>query len=121
LHQTQQEVFGPPQELTASEGSRLRVVLLTPAIFHNGSAPDKILGARVVASAVGRPEVSSGWDYKRKRPKSSRRMASARSVYWVDLGDVPKRDWIERAWMQNISDDEQERRDGFGLAVVGVA
>ncbi|HWS83159.1 MAG TPA: hypothetical protein VN207_02760, partial [Ktedonobacteraceae bacterium] len=41
-------------------------------------------------------------------------------------------DWIQRTWMQcisddvkkdsrdNISDDQQDRRDGFGLAVLGV-
>jgi hypothetical protein len=28
--------------------------------------------------------------------------------------------WLEKVWWKEISDDEQDRRDGFGLAVVGV-
>ena len=28
--------------------------------------------------------------------------------------------WVDATWMQCISDEEQDRRDGFGLAVLGV-
>jgi len=28
--------------------------------------------------------------------------------------------WVEAHWFKNISSNDQDRRDGFGLAVVGV-
>lgn len=121
VRRSSQAVVGVPDEIMAEGGRRLRVILLTPAVFRTGSVPKEILGARTVAAVVGRPEVSSGWDYNLGRPKPSRRMAPAGSVYWVDLGDMPVGDWIERVWMRNISDDQRDCRDGFGLAVVGVA
>lgn len=100
-------------------GGRARVVLLTPALFREGAVPTTLLGARVRAAAVGRPQVVSGWDLAAGGPKPARRMAPAGSVYWVDVpNDVAG--WLERAHWGCVSDDEQDRRDGFGLAVVGV-
>lgn len=108
-----------PEGFQAKNG-RLRVVLLTPAVFEAGSMPDRIAGARVVAAAVGRPQVISGWDYALNKPKPSRRMVPAGSVYWVEPEQDPTK-WAEDHWMHCVSDGEQDRRDGFGLCVVGVA
>ena len=111
-----------PQKMAIDDAQKLRVVLLTPAIFKLGAVPKTIHGARVLAAVVPRPEVISGWDFVTRKPKPTRRMAPAGSVYWVE---VPKggvaRDWAKEVWMTNVSDEEQDRRDGFGLAVVGVA
>jgi CRISPR-associated protein Cmr3 len=99
-------------------GTRARVILLTPAIFGDGAVPFELAGARVVAAKVDRPEVVSGWDFETNRPKPTRRMAPAGSVYWVD---VPNDSWARNLWLSSVSHDEQDRRDGFGTAVVGAA
>jgi CRISPR-associated protein Cmr3 len=99
-------------------GARARVLLATPAIFAKGAVPQTVLGARVIAARVDRPDVVSGWSFEHRAPKPTRRLAPAGSVYWVE---VPDDAWARRVWMSNVSDDEQDRRDGFGLALVGAA
>ncbi len=106
----------PPWLNELRKGARARVVLATPAIFAVGAAPEAIEGARVTCFRVDRPEVVSGWSFERRAPKPTRRMAPAGSVYWVE---VPDDDWARRVWMTNVSDHPQDRRDGFGLALVG--
>jgi len=109
-----------PQDFP-EEGERLRVLLVTPALFEGGHAPERLLGAEVLAAAVGRYEVVTGWDLDRQAPKRSRRMAPAGSVYWVRVPEgQTARDWARAAWMRPVSDDAQDRRDGFGLCLVGV-
>lgn len=103
-----------------SGGRGARVLLLTPAIFQQGGVPETIAGAPVVAAAVGRPQTISGWDMVQGGPKPVRRMAPAGSVYWVDLAERDATAWAEEVHMRAISDDAQDRRDGFGLAAVGV-
>ncbi len=108
--------------------TRLRLVLLTPAHFEAGALPTRLLQStqelslRLRAALVGRPETVSGWDFAKGCPKKTRRLVSAGSVYWLELeGSVKARtQWIEEAWMRNVSDGEQDCRDGFGLAVIGV-
>jgi CRISPR-associated protein Cmr3 len=111
-----------PDELSLGSERLARVILLTPALFNERYAPDTLGGAPVVACAVPRAEVISGWDLARGGAKPTRRMAPAGSVYWVRL--EPKQDaraWVRDMWMQCVSDKEQDRRDGFGLCVVGRA
>jgi CRISPR-associated protein Cmr3 len=113
-----------PPAGVGTRGQRLRVVLLTPAIFENGAVPERIADAKVVAAAVGRPQVISGWDMVRntegveRGEKATRRMAPAGSVYWVEV-DGNARAWAERTWMTCVSDVKQDQLDGFGLCVVG--
>ncbi|RKX58871.1 MAG: type III-B CRISPR module-associated protein Cmr3, partial [Thermodesulfobacteriota bacterium] len=40
--------------------------------------------ARLVAAAINRAEVVSGWDLARHRPKPAQRVAPVGSVYWFD-------------------------------------
>ena len=113
------ELIAPPKWLgSLRRNDRARVLLCTPAIFANGALPKSIAGARVITARVDRPEVVSGWDFAENAPKPTRRMAAAGSVYWVE---VPDDVWAERVWCSNVSDNEQAQRDGFGLALVGVA
>jgi CRISPR-associated protein Cmr3 len=112
--------------------ARVRVSLLTPAIFEEGFRPGKGEGqllqerhgvkVSLAAALVPRPETISGWDLEARGPKKSRRVVSAGSVYWIDLDGAPldRLRWAEEVMMTNVSDGEQDRRDGFGLAVVGV-
>ena len=60
----------------------------------------------------------SGWDYKEGKPKPTRRLVPAGSVFFLkDIQDVDE--FIASVWMSNVSDGAQNRRDGFGLAVLG--
>ena len=120
--------------------SACRVVLMTPACFAQGFHPTWLLqggpGVHVElhAAVVGRPQVISGWDMNayngvnkrgedlpRGKPKATRRLAPAGSVYFLKLtGEEAAIDaWITTIWMQNISDAPQDRLDGFGLAALG--
>lgn len=112
-----------------------RVILLTPALFQDGFAP-KWIGresVRVVAAAVQRPQIVSGWDFqlvkasdgslRQKGPKPNRRMAPAGSVYWVELPNgLNIAEWLDSVWMKCLTNQmtQQDPRDGFGLCVVGV-
>lgn len=110
-----------------------RVVLLTPAHFTAGFYPEWLLQPQhsvtpqLIAAAVGRAQVVSGWDYESRQPKPTRRLAPAGSVYFLKLsGDEKNVDqWIDAIWMNCVSDDDergnpaQTRMDGFGLAALG--
>lgn len=110
----------------------VRVVLLTPAIFAAGWKPGEAEGQLLAsrdgvkvtldAAIVPRPETISGWDFAKNGPKATRRVVSSGSVFWLKLeGDGEARaKWAEGVWMQNVSDDAQDRRDGYGLAALGV-
>jgi CRISPR-associated protein Cmr3 len=95
---------------------------------------------RLRAVACNRYQVISGWDAAHQRPdpdrpgrtirgqpKKTRRLATAGTVYHINLdaepgepGNTAIATWLEKIWMHNISDDPQDRRDGFGLVAVGV-
>jgi CRISPR-associated protein Cmr3 len=109
---------------------RARLLLLTPAIFENGYLPGWSGGswplggdveATVRAAAVPRPAILSGWNLETGRPKPTRRLAAAGSVYFLELQgtDEAIHQWCDAAWLGCVSDDEQDRRDGFGLAALG--
>jgi CRISPR-associated protein Cmr3 len=105
-----------------------RLALATPAVFRQGHLPKWIcqntpgLKVAIVAAAVPRYRAVSGWDAKKGTQKASRRLAPAGSVYFLSLeGDEPAiQQFIDSVWMKMVSDDEQDRRDGFGLALLGV-
>lgn len=104
-----------------------RLVLLTPAFFEGGFEPtwlrqaDNGISAELKAIAVGRAQVISGWDFLLKRPKVTRRLTPAGSVLFLNLqGEGDLDEWITKMWMQCVSDDTQDRLDGFGLAALGV-
>lgn len=117
---------------------RARLMLLTPALFEGGALPGwsganwplgGALQATVRAAAAPRHEVVSGWDLAasngegkpKGRPKPTRRLVPAGSVYFLELqgSETDLQDWCENTWLACVSDGEQDRRDGFGLAVLG--
>ncbi len=111
-----------PEKKFPKDQRLLRVVLLTPAIFAQGFRPKDPPDATLVAAAVGRPQVISGWDMETQAPKATRRMAPAGSVYWFQLNDnTDPVAWAKQRWLRSLCDDEQDQRDGFGLCAVGVA
>jgi CRISPR-associated protein Cmr3 len=105
-----------------------RLILLTPARFSDGYRPAWLLGAQhgvqpqLQACVVPRPQVVSGWDLKAGGPRPTRRLAPAGSVYFLKLDATDAAAiaaWIDAIWMHNVSDESQDRLDGFGLAALG--
>lgn len=105
-----------------------RLLLATPALFKAGYLPEWVkthtpgVGVTIQAAAVPRGTAVSGWDFEKSKQKPSRRLAPAGSVYFLKLEGEPEAisKFVDAVWLQNISDDEQDRRDGFGLALLGV-
>ena len=133
LVQLQRQEGAPPQPTdnlirAIVRDRRARILLLTPAIFAKGWRPEWILeerdGLRVQlrAGTVRRPLSISGWNFARRRPKPARRAVPAGATYFLSFeGEEDAiESYVRRHWWQTISDDAQDRRDGFGLAVFGV-
>lgn len=106
----------------------LRCVLTTPAVFTDGwrprwlftDSPLAAAGPRLVAAAVGNPVAVSGWDHVTGGPKPARRLAPAGSVLFIQLDRPLSPDELSALWLSSISDNDQDRRDGFGVAMWGV-
>lgn len=104
-----------------------RLLLATPAIFEQGYLPKWIcnsvpgLTIKIVAAAVPRYQAISGWDVKEHTQKASRRLAPSGSVYFLSLegNNQAIEKFVNGVWLHSISDDEQDRCDGFGLALLG--
>lgn len=133
----------PPEHLAALAGARrLTLSLATPALFAAGWRPawlnDDLCGCppacpdlqlRLVAAAVDGWLSVSGWDLVAAgdgagRPtagaKAARKAVPAGATYWFEVIGAPPDDWAERLWLAPIADDEQDRRDGFGLVIPGL-
>ena len=107
----------------------LSLTLLTPGIFSAGYRPGWLdanlsgnppiapqLRLQLCAAAVERWQPHSGWDLHRRRPRPSRKLAGAGTTYWFRiLGNVDA-GGLDALWLTNVSDLEQDRCDGFGLA-----
>jgi CRISPR-associated protein Cmr3 len=108
----------------AREGA-CRLVLVTPGVFDAGYlsrlTPSLGVTPKIVAAAVPRNLTVSGYDFQVGKPKPTRRLAPAGSVYFVRLDGGPeaRERWVKAAWLESVADREQDRRDGFGLALVG--
>jgi CRISPR-associated protein Cmr3 len=114
-------------------GTRVRMVLATPACFAYGwkpgwldamltGAPPSAPGVRLqlVSAAVPRRAAVSGWDYETKRPKAVRWLVPAGAVYFFTVVGGDPATLARSAWLESVCDDEQDRSDGYGLAVWGV-
>lgn len=127
-------------KLSSSPRKFVRLILATPAIFRDGwkpawlratttsagqtqfvgRIPDTQVTVRLISACVGRWQPISGWGYEHGRigAKPVRRMVPAGSVYFLEVveGDVAT---LADRWLESVSDNEQDRRDGFGLALWG--
>jgi CRISPR-associated protein Cmr3 len=111
---------------------RVTMTLATPAIFRDGWKPgwldaqltgEPFAGGprlRLVGVCIQRWRAVSGWSYKAGGPKAIRRMVPAGGVYFFDLIDKGRAAELATQWLGPVSDDPQDRRDGFGLAVWGI-
>lgn len=136
---------GPPLSCPASIRKAIhlnracRLLLVTPGHFKEGSFPSWLLspGERfrllpsleLEAAVVDRPQTISGWDMEKRQPKPTIRLVRAGAVYFLHVPDkwqaADLDAWIDTIWMKNVSDHDEpsaqvKRRDGFGLALLGV-
>lgn len=119
------------------ETSRVRMVLATPAIFKDGWKPgwlsDDLIGTppganvrlRLAGVNIRRWRTVSGWSLadlpeQPRGPKPVKRMVPAGGVYFFETADEKALDHLAERWLEPVSDHEQDRRDGFGLAAWGV-
>lgn len=89
------EDFGRPG--TGWKG--FRMILATPGIFPDGWLPPRVdahagfvftldgLTAQLVAAAVGRHDVVSGWDLANQAPKPAQKVVPTGSCYWFRVLD----------------------------------
>ena len=122
-----------PSDLSQSLASAryIRMMLATPALFRDGWIPGWLrdeqlvpgsqdLKLKLIGAAVDRARPVSGWslEHGRRGPKPARRMAPAGSVYFCEvLSGSPSQ--LPNLWLEPVSDDAQDRLDGFGLALWG--
>lgn len=116
---------------TLATTTKVRMILATPAVFKDGWKPGWLttglegelsgVKLKLVGASNGRWKAVSGWSLAPPRgPKPIRRMVPAGSVYFFKVEKPGDAAPLADLWLQSVSDDEQERRDGFGLAVWGV-
>lgn len=120
----------------------LRLMLATPAIFQNGWLPEWLaldsegyytgtlpvtwgkpengsVTLKLISAAMKRREAISGWDLEKGKAKPVRWMVPAGSIYFFEVsGEVGA--FCKQTWLCSLCDGEQERRDGYGLALWGV-
>ena len=109
------------------------MVLATPALFDEGWKPGWARGGRppgldarddislqLVSACVPRWRPVSGWNFEAGKncAKAVRRLAPAGSVYFFEARGAASA--LARLWLKPVSDGDQDRRDGFGLALWGV-
>jgi CRISPR-associated protein Cmr3 len=131
-------VWSSPRRIreALAAASRVRMVLATPAVFRDGWKPgwlnDELVGTppganvavKLVGISIQRWRAVSGWSllndppHQRPGPKPVKRLVPAGGVYFFEAVDGKASDLADR-WLESVSDDEQDRRDGFGLAVWG--
>ncbi|MBD3186558.1 type III-B CRISPR module-associated protein Cmr3 [Candidatus Bathyarchaeota archaeon] len=120
------------------ESKAVRMLLVTPALFKNGWVPGWLekddagmlkgnppslnagggLELELVSACIGNWQPISGWSYETKGEKKLHRLVPAGSVYFFRIASGSAND-LEKAWMKAVSDELQDRMDGFGLAVWG--
>ncbi|MDP2834550.1 MAG: type III-B CRISPR module-associated Cmr3 family protein [Pseudomonadota bacterium] len=133
---TRPEIAGKPAPTDACRA--ITLTLATPALFREGWKPAwleegkdvpgiKGLRLKLVAAAVERWQGISGWDLAwinsrggRGGAKPARKAVAAGATYWFEIIGEPPENWAEQLWLAPLSDAEQDRRDGFGLAVPGI-
>jgi len=136
------DALGAPGDYlaTLATARHITLTLATPALFTEGWCPGwldagkgwageegaggevpGIAGLQLVlkAAAVERWQGVSGWDLAAWGAKPARKAVAAGATYWFEVVGDPPDDWAEKLWLAPISDQLQDRRDGFGLVIPG--
>lgn len=117
--------------LSLQNSKGLRLTMLTPALFDQGYLPawinratfegilpNSTVKVRLKAVAIDRWLAVSGWDLQTWKPKATRKAVAAGSVYWFEIfdGTLTQAD-IEQLWFKPLSDQAQDKLDGFGVVL----
>ncbi len=99
-----------------------RLLLTSPGLFSEGWRPPQegaLQGVRLVAAAVHRAEVVSGWDVAIHAPKPAERCAPPGSVYWFEGfgGDITALQALVRDGLP--CSDAARRAEGFNACLIG--
>ncbi len=110
----------------------LCLTLLTPGVFSAGCRPGWLdhaltgsppeapgLKLRLRAAALERWQPHSGWDLAQRQPRPTRKLVPAGATYWFDVLGACDKDSLAALWLASVCDEQQDRRDGFGLALPG--
>ena len=118
----------------------LCLTLLTPGLFEGGYRPgwlkpgqdqnnlNRLIGSppgmdglklALRAAALGRWQPHSGWDLAAQMPRPGRKLVPAGAVYWFALiePEAVRDEDLNALWLASLCDHQQDRRDGFGLAL----
>ena len=122
--------------LSRTNQARIRMDLATPAIFRDGWKPGwlgrDLTGTppcggpklKLVGVCIERWRAVSGWSLAalngdRPGPKAVKRMVPAGGVYFFQVENGAAAG-LASCWLKPVSDDDQDQRDGFGLATWGI-
>ena len=75
------------------------------------------LQLQLCAVAIDRWQPHSGWDLANQQPRPTRKLAGAGTTYWFRILNGSDSSVLKALWLTSVSDDDQDRRDGFGLAL----
>jgi CRISPR-associated protein Cmr3 len=78
---------------------------------------------QIVAAAVPRAEVVSGWDLAQWRPKPARRAAPSGSVWWLELDDTATAGSLRKLakrgfWTEEQYETDMRRAEGYNRVAV---
>lgn len=103
-----------------------RVILLSPAIWKQGSRPLNFdglyltlpngLSVEWLTAAIGRPSLYGGWDIVKCRPKQRCYMVPEGSVIYLNVQEEQVDSLLELA--NGFSMTDQGAQEGFGFAVI---
>ena len=130
------DVHAPEADYDGIAAARCcRLILTTPGLFEGGWKPTGVTGdgrdlrfdlhgvrARVVCAAAPRPEVVSGFDLAKWRPKPAQRAAPAGSVYWLEELDTTAdalHNLAARGLWPDRGENAARRAEGFNRLTFG--
>lgn len=106
-----------------------KIILLSPAIWENGSRPSIYRDGKLklsnqlevewLTAAIGRPSLYGGWDIKKHRPKHRKFMVPEGSVIYVKVEEQQIEQFVQLA--NGFSLTDEGAKEGFGFAVVTIA
>lgn len=115
-----------PEHGPVKAGEPFVALLTTPGLFPGGWRPPAATG-QLLAAAVPRAEVVSGWDLPAHRPKPAQRAVPAGAVYLFDRADSDVTLWASDLWPSIQSELgsgfdavwRQRRAEGFSNLLLG--
>lgn len=111
------------------ESKIARIILLSPAIWEQGSRPNCFdgkwltlpnrLSVKWLTAALGRPVLYGGWDIVKNRPKKRYFMVPEGSVIYISIEEEQIDLLLELA--NGFSFTDQREKEGFGYSVIAPA